>query len=103
MLFSEFFRCSPPFLDLDVGFNLPVPQPDNSSRMLGRFGFVRDENNGVAVVVQFFKRLHNSLSRFRVEVAGRLIGKDKRRIVRERSSNSDALLFSSGELYRRVV
>ncbi len=42
-------------------------------------------------------------ARTRVEVAGRLVGEEERRIGHERASDGDALLLTAGELARRVM
>jgi hypothetical protein len=38
-----------------------------------------------------------------VEVPGRLVGEDQRRLVRERACNRDSLLLAAGQLGRTVV
>ena len=40
---------------------------------------------------------------WRVEVAGRLVGEEQRRLVHQRAGDGDALLLAAGELARQVV
>src|SRR5690606_26675011 len=60
---------------------------------------VRDGDDGAIVgahqILQDF--LHVD-ARLRIERAGRLVGEDDRRVIRQRASNRDALALSAGEL-----
>ena len=49
------------------------------------------------------KQVHDLLARRRVEVAGRLVGEQHVRVVRERARDRDALLLAARELRRQVV
>src|SRR3954454_24964266 len=59
---------------------------------------VRDHADGRAAAVQLAQELHHRLAVLRVEVAGRLVGEEDRRLARERARTRDALLLAAGEL-----
>ena len=73
-------------------------------RVLGDVGLVRDEHDGdAALAVQPLEDAHDLDAGARVEVAGRLVGEEQRRLVDERARDGDALLLSARELVRVVV
>ena len=65
---------------------------------------VRDEDDREAVLeVELAEEIENLLARLRVEVAGRLIGDQKRAPVDQRAGDRDALLLAARELCRLVI
>ncbi len=60
---------------LFVGFDNSVADRNNSFGAFGDFVFVRDNNNRVAFFPESFKQSHNFDARFRIERAGRFVGK----------------------------
>ena len=64
--------------------------------------FVGDEHNRMSFVIEFLKCTKHDITCFRVEVSGRLIGKNERRVIDERACDSDALNLSSGELIGKM-
>ena len=57
----------------------------------GHIRFVRDEHDRIARLMQSLEQRHDFNAGLRVEVAGRLVGQQDRRIVYERSGNRYAL------------
>ena len=72
-------------------------------RVGGDVGFVRDEHDGVARFVQALEERHDLDAGLRVEVAGRLVGEQDRRVVDERARDRHALTLAAGQLVRPVV
>ena len=61
-----------------------------------------DEDDRVSARVQLLEERHDLASGLRVQVSGRLVGEEDRRIVDERPRDRDALTLSAGELVRLV-
>ena len=61
---------------------------------------VRRDDDGRAARVDLAKQIHDLERQIRIEVAGRLVGEDDRRIVDQRAGDGDALLLAAGELQR---
>src|SRR5437762_3147983 len=59
---------------------------------------MRDLNDRGSSFIQFFEQLHDFLALRGVQIAGRLIGKNKFRFLDYRASHSDQLLLSAGKL-----
>ena len=73
-------------------------------RVLGDVGLVRDQHDGQpALVVQPLEDPHHLDARARVEVAGRLVGEQQRRVVDQRAGDGDALLLAARQLVRMVI
>ena len=65
---------------------------------------VRDEHErGAQFFVQLHQHLDDAVAGVGVEIAGRFVGEQDLRLVRERACERDALLFAAGELGRIVV
>src|SRR5215218_2353582 len=62
----------------------------------------RDEY-GSADAVDPVQKLHDAHARVRVEIAGRLVGDEYRRLRDEGSGDGDALLLPAGELVRELL
>ena len=72
-----------------------LPSPTFSvSRHLGVVG---DQDHSGAAAVQVLEELQNPLARSRVEAAGRLVGQQQPRPVRERPRHRDLLLLAARE------
>ena len=57
-----------------------------------------DDNNCPTFVVQREQQLDDRIRRGGVEIAGGLVGQDKRRLADERPGNSDTLHLTAGQL-----
>ena len=64
---------------------------------------VRDLDDGRAFGVELLEQLHDLAALIGVQVAGRLVGQDDRRLRDERARDGDQLLLSAGELRRVEV
>src|SRR5215216_3971960 len=64
---------------------------------------VRRDEHGGADAVDPVQKLHDAHARVRVEVAGRLVGDEYRRLRDEGPGDRDALLLPTGELVRKLV
>ena len=63
-----------------------------------------DDDDGDAVLrVELLEHAQHFLARARVQVAGRLVGEDQRRMVDQRARDGHALLLAAGELGGLVV
>ena len=71
-------------------------------RVGGDVGLVGDEDDGVAGGVEALEDGHDLDAGLRVEVAGRLVGEQDRRIVDERPGDRDALTLAARQLVRPV-
>ena len=72
-------------------------------RERGDVGFVRDQDDGVAGLVQAGEQRHDLGAGLRVEVAGRLVGEQDRRVVHERARDGHALALAARQLVRPVA
>src|SRR5450759_1090704 len=79
-----------------------VAEPDDPPGELRDVLLVRDEDDGLSVVVQLLEDGHDLLGRLRVEVSGRLVRQHQLRLVDQRPRDRDALLLPAGELARQV-
>ncbi len=78
--------------------NLAVADAHHSVRGGGDVGFVRDQHDGSARGVQLGQQAEYVGARGRVEVSGRLVGEDQRRVRDQRPSDRHPLLLTAGEL-----
>src|SRR5215475_9387516 len=68
------------------------------------FNVMGDDQNGRAkTLVEVIDELQNLLAGVGVEIAGRFIGQQDRRINGKRSSNRDSLALASREFIRKMV
>src|SRR5262245_1524102 len=79
----------------DVVFYFAVADMDGAVGEGRDVGFVGDEHDGVAGFVQALEQPHDLGAGFRVEVAGRLVGEQDRRVVDERAGDGDALTLTA--------
>jgi hypothetical protein len=66
-------------------------------------GFVGDEHDGAAGVVQFGEQAQDVCGRRRVQISGRLIRKNQRRIGHQRTGDGHPLLLATGQLPGTVL
>src|SRR6476620_1213239 len=85
---------------LFILFYLPVTDRDDSVCTFRNLVFVGDDDYRIALGVQLFEEQHDLDTRFRVESACRLVGKQDRRMIHERSSDSNTLSLPAGQLVR---
>ena len=72
--------------------------------LLGERRIVRDHDDGLAVaLVELLQQRHDLARRAAVEIAGRLVGEQQVRLVRQRARDRDALLLAARELPRPMV
>src|SRR4051794_24974109 len=90
-------------LDFLVVLDYAVAYGDDALGVLRDVWFMRDQDDGLAAVVQRLKDAHDLLGRARVEVAGRLVGEKHGRIGHERARDGHALLLTAGKLRRMIV
>ncbi len=71
--------------------------------MHGDIVLVRDQHDGVALLVEPLEQPHDFDTGRAVEVSGRFVGQQNGRIVHQRPGDGHALALSAGELARLVV
>ena len=86
-----------------VGDDLPVPDPDHPARMRGDLVLMRDQHDRPPLLAEALEQRQHLGPRGRVEVPGRLVGEDQRRIGDERAGDGDALLLAARQLRGQVV
>ena len=87
-----------------VGGDDAVAHRDDSVGGLGQRRFVRDEHDRqAALAVEISDRREDFLRRPRIEVPGRLVGEQDRRVVDQGAGDRDALLLAAGELVGMAV
>src|SRR5262249_14655537 len=79
-----------------------IKQMDSAICVLSETLVVRNHANRGATLMQFAEQLHDSFAVVRIEVTGRLVGKQNRWSAGKRASNCDALLLAARELTRQV-
>src|SRR6185369_2676210 len=78
-------------------YNMTVAHTNDPGTGFRGFGVVRDHNYRLAQsLVQFLEHIENDLRVFSVEIAGRFVRQDYRRIVDDRAGESDPLLLAAG-------
>src|SRR5664280_1505860 len=89
--------------------HLMILKQDTVSDVHGTVGvggdvwLVSDEQDGPALVAQSLERCENVVSRDGIEVSGRLIGKDERRIVDEGACDGHPLHLAAGYLIGQLL
>ena len=82
----------------------PVAHADDAVADGADLGVVRDEHDGLtALLVEAAQERQHVGRHRRVEVSGRLVGKDQGRLVHQAARDRDALLLAAGELHRPMV
>src|SRR5207344_3473695 len=80
-----------------------VEEIDVALGVAGIAGIVRDHADRRAVHIQLTQELHHRLAALRVEIAGRLVGKENDRLAGDRARDGDALLLPARELAGDVL
>jgi hypothetical protein len=71
---------------------------------LGRARIVRDHHDRLAVIaIERVQQIENLVARLAIEIAGRLVGEDERRIRDDGAGDADTLLLAARELARVVL
>src|SRR5262245_30986238 len=86
-----------------VADDLAVAEAHDARRVLRQLVLVRDEDDGVPTAVQIVHQRQDLVTGLRVEVSGRLVGEQDRRLVDERARDRHALALSAGHLVRPVM
>jgi hypothetical protein len=82
-----------------VPYDLPIGKRDDALGMFGYFGRMGDENQrGLALAVQLNEQVDDAGTVLRVEIAGRLVGKDDLGAIDQRSADGDPLFLAAREL-----
>ena len=76
-----------------VGDDPAVAQAYDAPGVAGGFRIVGDHNDRSAAGIELTEESHDLSARRRVEIAGRFVGQEDRRVVHEGSGNRDALLL----------
>ena len=87
----------------NVVFDLAVADVDGAIGVRGHVGLVRDDDDGVARLVEPLEDAHDLDAGLRIEIAGGLVGEQNRRIVHEGAGDGHALALPAGELVRAVI
>src|SRR5690606_22959825 len=94
-------RTSGPSL---VGRDAAGGEADDAAGAASELGVVRDEHERrLVLLVQADQQIDDARTRLAIQVAGRLVGEQDPRVVRERARDRDALLLAAGQLLWVVV
>src|SRR5919108_2420149 len=94
----------PPACDGPVGHDVAVAERHHARAVFGDVHLVRDEHDrDAALLVQPLKNAHHFDAGFRIEVPGRLVGEENRRVVHERACDRHTLLLPAGQLVRMMI
>ncbi len=83
--------------------HVTVHEADDARRVLGDIHLVRHHHHGFAFAVQFLEDVHDLDRGARVQITGRFVAEENRRVVNQRAGDSDALLLPAGKLIGLVV
>ena len=72
-------------------------------RIVGDVFFVRNQYNGIAARLNLAKDVHDFNRRFGIEVTGRFIGQNDRRVIYEGAGNGHTLTLTTAELIGFVM
>lgn len=89
--------------DLGVAVYPPVEHLDDAASVGRERRVVCHHDDSVAAFMQFGQLFHDDVARFGIEVAGRFVGKNDRRVVDEGAGNGDALRLAAGQLPGHIV
>src|SRR5258705_1771353 len=91
-------------LDGAVVAHQSVAECNHARAVFGDVGLVRHEDDGDAALdVEALEDAHHLDARLRVEIAGRLVGEQQRRVVHQRPRDGDTLLLAARELIPMVA
>ena len=80
-----------------------VHNVDRAMCVGGHLGIVRHQHDGDPFGVELLEHPQDFHAGVRIEVAGRLVGQDQRRVVDQRTADRHPLLLSAGHLRRLVI
>jgi hypothetical protein len=89
-------------LFLDLVYDETVEEVNGSIRMRHVSLIVSDHADGRALIVKLVEQFHDRFAVGRVEVSGRLVGKQNQRVARDCASDGNALLLAAGQLAGQV-
>src|SRR5229473_1973858 len=98
-LISVSTRCG---LSSFVPIDAAVKDMQNAVGVRGDIWLVGDQDNGVSLAVKLIEEAHYLLRSLGVEVSGRLVGQQYRRIIHESSRDCHALALTTRQLVRLV-
>src|SRR5207248_1473187 len=81
-----------------VGFNQTIAQMDGAACMRSDIALVRDQNDGVAALIQILEQRHDFLAGFGIASPGASIRQNDGRLIDQRPSNGDALASTAGSI-----
>src|SRR5690606_40346945 len=85
-------------------FELTLVQVKHAPRALGCVRIVRDHDDRLALLfVQRLQQLEDLIARLAVQVAGRLVAQQDRRVGDDGARDADTLLLAAGQLARLVL
>src|ERR1044071_10042617 len=64
---------------------------------------MRDDDDGLFLTDKVLEDADDLVAGLLIEIAGRLVGEDERRVVDQRTGDGDALALAAGELVRAVL
>jgi hypothetical protein len=81
-----------------------VLEVDDTLAVMGDIGVMGDHEQGdILLLMQVGEYGHNILTGMGIEVTGRLIGQDNRRVFGQSAGDGDPLLFTAGEFGRSMI
>ncbi len=86
-----------------VADNLAVAELDDPIGVAGNLAVMGNENNGMAIIMQFFEDLHDLLAAGPVEGSGRFVGEDDVAAVHQGPGDGNPLLLPAGQLAGPMV
>src|SRR5436190_1890166 len=93
-----------PVRDLLIDLDPAVAELHEAGAVLGDVHFVGDEHDGdAALEIQLLEDVHDLDARPRIEVPGRLVRQQDRRLVDQRARDGDALLLAARQLVGIVI
>ena len=86
-----------------VADDAPVSHDNIAFRKSGNIQLVSNHDDGDSLVVEFLKYAHDLDAGLAVEIAGRFICKEERRLVHQGACDGHTLLLAARELVRMMV
>ena len=79
--------------------NLAIPDMDGMLCIFSDIRLMSNHDDSLAFLIELGKDIHNFITGLGIQIPGRFIGQDKRRISDNRTCDSDPLLLSSRKLF----
>ena len=89
--------------DALVGRDLSITDTDDAMRIIRNVAFVSNQNDCVAFGVKLVEEFHDLDAGLGIEITGRLVGKNDRRMIHQCAGDRDTLALASGKFVRLVV